>query len=43
MPYIDQLYPTQSYKMLIGHSLGGLTVMQIFVHRTQLFNPLHLY
>jgi predicted alpha/beta superfamily hydrolase len=38
MPYIDRHYPTQPYKMLIGHSLGGLAAMQIFVHHTRLFN-----
>jgi predicted alpha/beta superfamily hydrolase len=38
IPYIDKHYPTQPYKMLIGHSLGGLAVMQIFVHHTHLFN-----
>ncbi|MBC3789098.1 alpha/beta hydrolase-fold protein [Spirosoma utsteinense] len=38
MPYIDSHYPTQPYKMLIGHSLGGLTVMQTLVHHTNLFN-----
>ncbi|UOQ69066.1 alpha/beta hydrolase [Hymenobacter volaticus] len=38
MPYIDRHYPTQPDKLLIGHSLGGLTVMQIFVHHTHLFN-----
>lgn len=37
LPYIDQRYPTQPRKMLIGHSLGGLAVMQIFVHHTHLF------
>jgi predicted alpha/beta superfamily hydrolase len=38
IPYIDKHYPTQPYKTLIGHSLGGLAVMQIFVHHTHLFN-----
>jgi predicted alpha/beta superfamily hydrolase len=38
LPYIDKKYPTQPHKTLIGHSLGGLTVMQIFVHHTRLFN-----
>jgi predicted alpha/beta superfamily hydrolase len=38
MPYIESHYPTEPYKMLIGHSLGGLTVMQTFVHHTSLFN-----
>jgi uncharacterized protein len=38
MPYIEKNYPTEPYKMLIGHSFGGLTVMQTFVHHTNLFN-----
>ena len=38
MPYIDAQYPTEPYKILIGHSFGGLTVMQTFVHHTNLFN-----
>lgn len=38
MPYIDKHYPTQPRKLLIGHSLGGLAVMQIFVHHTRLFD-----
>jgi predicted alpha/beta superfamily hydrolase len=38
MPYIDRHYPTQPRKILIGHSLGGLAVMQIFVHHTRLFD-----
>lgn len=38
MPHIDSLYPTQSYKMLIGHSFGGLTVMNIAMNHTKLFN-----
>ncbi len=38
MPYIDAHYPTEPYKMLIGHSFGGLTVMNTFVHHSNLFN-----
>lgn len=38
MPYIDSAYPTQPYKMLVGHSLGGLTVMNTVINHTQLFN-----
>ncbi len=38
MPFIDSKYPTEPYKMLIGHSFGGLAVMQTFVHHTKLFN-----
>lgn len=29
MPYIDSKYPTETYKTLVGHSLGGLAVMQL--------------
>jgi len=38
MPYIDSNYPTQPYKMLIGHSFGGLTVMNTLMHRPNLFD-----
>jgi len=38
MPYIESKYPTQPYKMLIGHSFGGLTVMNALVNHTKLFN-----
>lgn len=38
MPHIDSLYPTQPFKMLIGHSFGGLTVMNILTNHTKLFN-----
>lgn len=38
MPFIESRYPTQPFKMLIGHSFGGLTVMNTFIHHTNLFN-----
>ncbi len=38
MPYIESKYPTEPYKMFIGHSLGGLMVMQALVHHSNLFN-----
>ena len=38
MPHIDSVYPTEPYKMLIGHSLGGLMVINTIVHHTNLFN-----
>ena len=38
IPYIDANYPTTSYKTFIGHSLGGLTVMNTFLHNPGLFN-----
>ncbi|WP_439556115.1 alpha/beta hydrolase [Dyadobacter sp.] len=38
MPQIDSMYPTAPYKMLIGHSLGGLVVINALITRPQLFN-----
>ncbi|MBB5637680.1 hypothetical protein HDF26_001001 [Pedobacter cryoconitis] len=38
MPRIDSLYPTQPYKILTGHSFGGLTVMNVALNHTKLFN-----
>ena len=38
MPHIDSLYPTQPFRVLIGHSFGGLTVMNVITNHTKLFN-----
>ncbi len=38
IPYINSNYPTTTYKMLIGHSLGGLTVVSTFLNHSELFN-----
>ncbi|WP_159468342.1 alpha/beta hydrolase-fold protein [Dyadobacter sp. 3J3] len=38
IPYIDKTYPTTTYKTFIGHSIGGLTVMNTFLHNPKLFN-----
>jgi uncharacterized protein len=38
IPYIEAAYPTLPYRMLIGHSFGGLTVMNILVNHKELFN-----
>ena len=38
MPYIESNYPTASYKILIGHSVGGLTVVNTLIHQPNLFN-----
>ena len=38
IPYIDATYPTTTYKTFIGHSLGGLTVINTFLHNPNLFN-----
>lgn len=38
MPHIDKNYKTAPYKMLIGHSLGGLTVIDILTNFPEMFN-----
>lgn len=38
IPYIDSTYPAAPYRMLIGHSLGGLLVMNTFVNHREMFN-----
>ncbi|WP_299101468.1 alpha/beta hydrolase-fold protein [uncultured Winogradskyella sp.] len=38
IPYIDSNYPTIDYRTIIGHSLGGLTVMNTLLHQPELFN-----
>lgn len=38
IPHIDSKYPTKPYRIFIGHSLGGLTVMNTLIHTPHLFN-----
>ena len=38
MPHIDSVYQTAPYRVLIGHSFGGLTVMNVLTNHTRLFN-----
>src|SRR5688572_23876625 len=38
IPYIDSAYPTLPYRTFIGHSLGGLTVMNALMNHSKLFN-----
>lgn len=38
MPYIESNYPTAHYKIFIGHSVGGLTVVSTLIHHPYLFN-----
>lgn len=38
IPHIESHYPTAPHRVLIGHSLGGLMVMEAFVNHTDLFN-----
>lgn len=37
IPHIDSLYPTTSYRMLVGHSLGGLLVLNTLLHHPAAF------
>jgi predicted alpha/beta superfamily hydrolase len=38
IPFIDQNYKTQSFRILNGHSIGGLFTMYAFISDTLLFN-----
>jgi predicted alpha/beta superfamily hydrolase len=38
IPYIDKKYATAPYRILIGHSLGGLMVVNTLLYHPELFN-----
>lgn len=38
IPYIDNNYPTSPYRLLVGHSLGGLTAIDILSNNPALFD-----
>lgn len=38
IPYVDSVYPALPYRVLIGHSLGGLEVIKAMIYHTKLFN-----
>lgn len=38
IPYMDDKYPTNSYKTMIGHSLGGLMAIDILISKPELFD-----
>lgn len=38
MQHVDSAYPTEPYRVLIGHSFGGLMVMDVLTNHTKLFN-----
>ncbi|MEP5611762.1 MAG: alpha/beta hydrolase-fold protein [Cyclobacteriaceae bacterium] len=37
IPYIDDKYPTTSYRTMIGHSLGGLMAIDVLISKPDLF------
>ena len=38
IPYVDEHYPSAPYRVISGHSLGGLAVINAFFNHTALFN-----
>lgn len=38
IPHIEANYPTAPYRMFVGHSLGGLTVLNALINHPALFN-----
>lgn len=38
VPYVEAHYPTAPYRLLVGHSLGGLTVLNTLATRPNVFN-----
>jgi predicted alpha/beta superfamily hydrolase len=38
IPYVEKTYPASIYKTFVGHSFGGLTVIDALVDRPDLFN-----
>jgi predicted alpha/beta superfamily hydrolase len=38
IPYMESNYPTDLYRTFIGHSFGGLTVMNTLIEKPNLFN-----
>jgi predicted alpha/beta superfamily hydrolase len=37
VPHIDSIYPSLSYRVLLGHSIGGLMAINTLVHHKNLF------
>ncbi|SMD34684.1 hypothetical protein SAMN04488029_2135 [Reichenbachiella faecimaris] len=38
IPYVEKKYPVTSYKTFVGHSFGGLSVINALISRPHLFN-----
>ncbi len=37
MPHVDSLYPVEPYKILVGHSCGGLTVINTILNHPNMY------
>jgi len=37
VPHIDSIYPTLTYRVLLGHSLGGIMAINALVHHKKIF------
>jgi uncharacterized protein len=38
IPYVEKTYPATTHRTFIGHSLGGLSVINALITKPQLFN-----
>ena len=38
IPYVDKKYPTTSYRTFVGHSFGGLSVINALITKPELFS-----
>lgn len=38
IPHVEKTYPATPYKTFVGHSFGGLSVINALINRTKLFN-----
>lgn len=38
MPWVDNKYRTENYKLLVGHSFGGLFAIHTLIHQPDIFN-----
>lgn len=38
IPHVEAVYPTAPYRMFVGHSLGGLTVLNALINHPAFFN-----
>jgi len=38
IPYIEKTYPVTTHKTFVGHSLGGLLVINTLIHHPEIFN-----